>query len=135
VKIVGNVSGVYKKVSLILLLAFYKVFFLFDLIFKKAIAVLGVYNLVDLLFIMFFIVTAIVHNINIRWAPGHIGIEGNELADKLADAGALQSQNDIGLAAKPTASGIRSIARKLREGARQGWWEACYTKLSLCYRR
>jgi hypothetical protein len=50
-----------------------------------------------------------------------MGIEGNELADKLADAGALQSQNDIGLAAKPTASGIRSIARKLREGARQGW--------------
>jgi hypothetical protein len=75
------------------------------------------------------------HNINIRWAPGHIGIEGKELADKLADAGALQSQNDTGLAAKPTASGIRSIARKLREGARQGWWKACYTKLSPCYRR
>jgi uncharacterized membrane protein YbhN (UPF0104 family) len=60
VKIVGNVSGVYKKVSLILLLTLYKVFFLFDLIFKKAIAVLGVYNLVDLLLIMFFIVIAVV---------------------------------------------------------------------------
>jgi hypothetical protein len=48
-----------------------------------------------------------------------MGIEGNKLADKLADAGALQSQNNIGLAAKPTTSGIRSIARKLREGARQ----------------
>jgi uncharacterized membrane protein YbhN (UPF0104 family) len=60
VKIVGNVSSVYKKVSLILLLAFYKVFFLFNLIFKKAIAVLKVYNLVDLLLIMFFIVTAVV---------------------------------------------------------------------------
>jgi ribonuclease HI len=35
------------------------------------------------------------HDINIRWAPGHMGIKGNELADKLADAGALQSQNDI----------------------------------------
>jgi hypothetical protein len=75
------------------------------------------------------------HNINIRWASGHIGIEGNKLADKLADAGALQSQNDTELAAKPTTSGIRSIARKLREGARQGWWEACYTKLFPCYCR
>ena len=44
------------------------------------------------------------HDINIRWAPGHMGIEGNELADKLADAGALQSQNDIGLAAKPSST-------------------------------
>jgi hypothetical protein len=60
VKIVGNVNSVYKEVSLILLPAFYKMFFLFNLIFKKAIAVLGVYNLVDLLLIMFFIVTTVV---------------------------------------------------------------------------
>jgi hypothetical protein len=60
VKIVGNVSSVCEKVSLILLLTFYKVFFLFNLIFKKAIAVLRVYNLVNLLFIMFFIVTAVI---------------------------------------------------------------------------
>jgi hypothetical protein len=60
VKIVGNVSGVCEEVSLILLLAFYKMFFLFNLIFKKAIAVLGVYNLVDLLFIVFFIVITVV---------------------------------------------------------------------------
>jgi hypothetical protein len=60
VKIVGNINSVYEKVSLILLLALYKVSFLFNLIFKKAIAVLGVYNLVDLLFIVFFIVTAVV---------------------------------------------------------------------------
>jgi hypothetical protein len=60
VKIVGNVSDVYKKVSLILFLVFYKVFFLFNLIFKKAIAILGVYNLVNLLLIMFFIVIIII---------------------------------------------------------------------------
>jgi hypothetical protein len=60
VKIVGNISNVCEKVSLILLLAFYKVFFLFDLIFKKAIAVLEVYNLVNLSLIMFFIVTIVV---------------------------------------------------------------------------
>jgi hypothetical protein len=37
--------------------------------------------------------------------------------DKLANAGALQSQNDTGLAAKPIVNGIRFIARKLKEGA------------------
>jgi uncharacterized membrane protein YbhN (UPF0104 family) len=60
VKIVGNVSSVCEKVSLILFLAFYKMFFLFNLIFKKVIAILRVYNLVNLLLIMFFIVTAVV---------------------------------------------------------------------------
>jgi hypothetical protein len=60
VKIVDNVSSVCEEVSLILLLMFYKVFFLFNLIFKEAIAVLRVYNLVNLLFIVFFIVIAVV---------------------------------------------------------------------------
>jgi uncharacterized membrane protein YbhN (UPF0104 family) len=60
VKIVGNVSSVCKEISLILLPAFYKVFFLFNLIFKKAIAVLRVYNLVDLLLIIFFIVITVI---------------------------------------------------------------------------
>jgi hypothetical protein len=59
VKIIGNVNNVCEEVSLILLLAFYKVSFLFNYIFKKAIAVLGVYNLINLLLIVFFIVTAI----------------------------------------------------------------------------
>jgi hypothetical protein len=35
-------------------------FFLFNLIFKKAITVLRVYNLINLLLIMFFIVTAVI---------------------------------------------------------------------------
>jgi hypothetical protein len=60
VKIVGNVSSVCKEVSLILLLVFYKASFLFDLIFKKAITILEVYNLVNLLLIVFFIVIAVV---------------------------------------------------------------------------
>jgi hypothetical protein len=60
VKIVGNVNSVYKEISLILLSAFYKVSFLFNFIFKKAIVILEVYNLVNLLLIMFFIVITIV---------------------------------------------------------------------------
>jgi hypothetical protein len=60
VKIVGKVSSVYKKISSILLLAFYKMFFLFNLIFKKAITVPEVYNLVNLLLIMFFIIIIVV---------------------------------------------------------------------------
>jgi hypothetical protein len=59
VKIISNVSSVCEEVSLILLLALYKVFFLFDLIFKKTITVSEVYNLVNLLLIMFFIVTVV----------------------------------------------------------------------------
>jgi hypothetical protein len=60
VKIVSNVSSVCEKISLVLLPAFYKVSFLFDLIFKKAIAISEVYNLVNLSLIMFFIVTVVI---------------------------------------------------------------------------
>jgi hypothetical protein len=60
VKIVGNVSGVCEEMSSISLPALYRVSFPFNLIFKEAIAILGVYNLVDLLLIVFFIVTAVV---------------------------------------------------------------------------
>jgi hypothetical protein len=67
VKIVGNVSGVCEKVSLIPLPALYKVSFPFDLIFKKAIAVSGVYNLVDFPLIMFFIVTGLNSYGRLRW--------------------------------------------------------------------
>jgi hypothetical protein len=60
VKIFGNFSGVCEEISLISLLALYKVSFLFDLIFTKAIAVSEVYNLVNLPLIVFFIATAVV---------------------------------------------------------------------------
>jgi hypothetical protein len=60
VKVVGNVSGVCEEMSSIPLPALHRMFFLFNLIFKKAIAVSGVYNLVDLSLIVFFIVTAVV---------------------------------------------------------------------------
>jgi hypothetical protein len=60
VKIVGNVSGVCEEISLILLPALYKMSFLFNLIFKKAIAILGVYNHVNLLLIVLFIVIVVI---------------------------------------------------------------------------
>ena len=72
------------------------------------------------------------HDIRVRWAPGHTGIEGNEAADKLADLGAIQ-QCDTGLASKPTVSGIRSIFRTLRREAQCSWWAKCSTKLSAQY--
>jgi len=74
------------------------------------------------------------HNIKVKWAPGHTGIEGNEAADKLADLGASQ-QCDTGLASKPTMSGIRSIFRTLRREAQSSWWARCSTKLSPQYRK
>jgi hypothetical protein len=60
VKIVGNINSVYEEISLISLPAFYKMSFLFNLIFKKAITILKVYNLINLLLIVFFIVTIVV---------------------------------------------------------------------------
>jgi hypothetical protein len=74
------------------------------------------------------------HDIRIKWAPGHTGIEGNEAADKLADLGACQ-QCDTGPASQPTVSGIRSIFRQLRREAQSSWWAKSSTKLSAQYKK
>ena len=76
-----------------------------------------------------------IHDVRIKWAPGHTGIEGNEAADKLADLGAMKEDWDTGLASKPTVSGIRSIFRNLRRNAQCSWWTKCSTKLSRWYRK
>jgi len=75
------------------------------------------------------------HNVMTRWTPGHMGIEGNEVADRLADKGALRPQWDAGLPSQPTVSGIRSIFRQFRKEARIDWWARRNTKLSKWYKR
>ncbi|KAJ5780299.1 hypothetical protein N7457_005459 [Penicillium paradoxum] len=58
------------------------------------------------------------HEISFKRAPGHIGTEGNELADKLANQGALHVAQGLGSQDEPTISGIRSVYRSLRDEAR-----------------
>ncbi|RAL59094.1 hypothetical protein DID88_006740 [Monilinia fructigena] len=48
-----------------------------------------------------------------KWSPGHMGIEGNETADELADAGANEGRMDDDRSAEPTISGIGTTARAL----------------------
>jgi ribonuclease HI len=75
------------------------------------------------------------HDVKIRWAPGHTGIEGNEAADKLADLGAQEQHWDTGPASEPTVSGIRSIFRGLRRNAQCAWWAERSAKLSAWYKK
>jgi RNase H len=75
------------------------------------------------------------HDVRVRWAPGHTGIEGNEAADKLADLGARKDKWDAGPASEPTISGIRSTFRTLRREAQRSWWTSCSTKLSRWYKK
>ncbi|RAL68366.1 hypothetical protein DID88_007097 [Monilinia fructigena] len=46
------------------------------------------------------------YKVGIIWSPGHMGIEGNEMADELADAGANEGRMDNDHSAEPTISGI-----------------------------
>ncbi|RAL66290.1 hypothetical protein DID88_005960 [Monilinia fructigena] len=60
--------------------------------------------------------------VGIRWSPGHMGIEGNETADELADAGANEGRMDDDRSAEPTISGIGTTARALADAATSDWW-------------
>jgi hypothetical protein len=59
--------------------------------------------------------------------------EADRLADRLADLEAKIPSSPIGHAGYPTASGIRSVAKRLLNSARQDWWDARKTKLSIWY--
>lgn len=73
-------------------------------------------------------------NITIRWSPGHCGIEGNELADKLADEAAAEDLAPTGAAAEPTVSGLKSDVRRLNRLAELDWWTPRALLLNSWYR-
>jgi ribonuclease HI len=69
------------------------------------------------------------HDVSIKWAPGHLGIEGNEAADRLANLEAQHPSPPAGKAGMPTLSGIMTIARKTLQHTQQTWWSDKKTKL------
>lgn len=75
------------------------------------------------------------NDIQIKWSPGHTGIEGNEAADKLADYGAAAELWDDGPTGEPTVSGIRSEFRKQCREAQDEWWTKQHTRLSKHYKQ
>ena len=75
------------------------------------------------------------HDVSIKWAPGHLGIEGNEAADRLANLEAQHPSPPTGKAAMPTLSGIKTTARKVLHNAQQTWWSKKKGSLSTWYKR
>ncbi|EDO03843.1 hypothetical protein SS1G_06324, partial [Sclerotinia sclerotiorum 1980 UF-70] len=61
-------------------------------------------------------------NIRVKWSPGHMEIEGNEEADRLANAGAVGPM-DQAADKLPTISGVRTIFRKKCLRAETDWWK------------
>ncbi|KAI1508106.1 Exo-endo-phos-2 multi-domain protein [Pyrenophora tritici-repentis] len=73
------------------------------------------------------------YSVKTRWAPGHMKIVGNELADQLADNEAKDPHQPYGMAASPTRSGIRTVGRRLLEHTRDTWWKDKSSRLSAWY--
>jgi ribonuclease HI len=59
------------------------------------------------------------HDVSIKWAPRHLGIKGNEAADRLANLEAHYLLLPTRKAALPTLAGIKSIARKALHNLQQ----------------
>ena len=75
------------------------------------------------------------NKVQIKWAPGHSNITGNEEADYLANVEAHNPQIPTGEAAYPTISGIKTSARCLLRAAQQEWWRKRKAELSSWYRQ
>ncbi|PWI64413.1 hypothetical protein PCL_10481 [Purpureocillium lilacinum] len=64
-------------------------------------------------------------SVEVRWVPGHQGIEGNEEADRLAKEGAALPPNSN---KPPTLAGVRRLARTKVNEQFSHWWEHEMTK-------
>jgi ribonuclease HI len=58
--------------------------------------------------------------INLRWAPGHMDIEGNEMADQLAKKGCEEEAPDT----PPTLSYAKRQLKFANRAAFEDWWDA-----------
>lgn len=74
-------------------------------------------------------------DVRVLWSPGHMGIRGNEVADRLAALEAKEPHEPSHLAAEPTVTGLRSDARILMRDAQRRWWVDRKPKLSRWYRQ
>ncbi|KAL1971404.1 hypothetical protein VTN31DRAFT_2380 [Thermomyces dupontii] len=77
------------------------------------------------------------HTVTVKWVPGHTGIEGNELADRLARQATLPDTSPPAQQtpeATPTASSLRTICKRLRQETEEGWWKKTLPELSNWYR-
>lgn len=78
------------------------------------------------------------HDIGVKWSPGHMGIEGNGEADWLADLAANPDTPTWATdtrALQPTTSGVRSQARMWKRSAAEIWWAQKEPNLSERYKR
>ena len=70
--------------------------------------------------------------VNVKWSLGHSGIAGNEVAGKLAKAGAALPE--LTGQQKPSLAHVRRQARSKATGVIQSWWletsPKCYKMLS-----
>jgi len=69
--------------------------------------------------------------VNVKWSPGHMGIEPNEIADRLATLGTKASRDPD---TRPTLAGVRSQVRKRLRGLRTNIWRAMEDKMSRRYK-
>jgi len=78
------------------------------------------------------------HTVTVKWVPGHTGIEGNELADRLAQQATLPETPppaQLTPEATPTASGLRTICKRLRQKTEESWWQKALPETSNWYRQ
>jgi ribonuclease HI len=69
--------------------------------------------------------------VSVKWSPGHMGIEPNEVADRLANLGTKASHDPD---TRPTLAGVRSQVRKRLRGLRANVWRATEATLSRRYK-